>query len=95
VSEAARRHCHQVPPKQAGHDRIDRETIIGDHHIRPGSEEGVAEDLDHLVRSVTKHQMGRAYLQPRRQPLLEIEGVAVWIKMHLANGGGHGFQCLG
>ena len=52
-------HNDQLAAEQGGDDRIDRKAVLGNHHLRAGRQEGMAEELKEFVGAVAQDQVGR------------------------------------
>src|SRR5688572_10851336 len=77
------RNAHQLRTKEMGDDWIDREAILGDHHLRFAVEQSVRDKLDDFIRAIAQNEICRLHAELFRQLALEVECVAIRIKMRL------------
>lgn len=78
-----RRHAHELRTKQMRDDRIHREAILRDHDFGIRIQQCVRDELDDFIRAIAENKIGRLDKKFLRQLALQIEGVAVGIKVRL------------
>ena len=81
-----------LPPNRAVDDGIDREAVLRHDHLRAGRYQRVADELDDLVRAVAEDEVGGRHAEFGGELLLQVEGVAVRIEVHLGQRLAHGGQ---
>ena len=75
-----------------GDDRIYRKAVLRDDDIDSRTHQGVADKLDDLIRAVSEDQVFRSDTDFLRQPLFQVEGVAVRVEMEGLQDPLHGRQ---
>ena len=85
-------HDDELPAEQGGDDGINRKAILGHDHLGAGRDQRVADELDDFVRAVAEDQVGGRHAEFGGELLLQVEGIAIRVEIHLRQRLAHGGQ---
>ena len=81
------RHFHRGRAEERGHQLVDNKRMLRGDHFIPGLEEGMAHELDDLVRAVPQHHIVHLHAELLRDSPAQFPAAAVGIDFGV-------FQCL-
>ncbi len=81
-----------IGAEQVCDEGIDQEAVLRHHDIHARPHQGVGDEFQDFVGTVAEDEVGGAHAQLGGELLLEIEGVAIGVKVRLTGGGLEGGQ---
>ena len=89
VPVVLRRHHGELAAEQSRDDRVHSEAVLRHDYFGAGPNQRVSNELEDFIGAVAKDQAGGREAKLGRELLLQIEGIAVGVKVDLRDGFAH------